>query len=543
MKQKPLLWLTGKMKKRIPGLLVMTAANIGNALFGVLFALGTRQVINTAVSGNRRAFWGACAVQAGIILGILLTLFLFRYLHARLEAELDRDWKKQLLHKLLHADYPAVSAYHSGELINRLNNDVRTVDDGVLSILPGLASMVTRIAGAAAALLVLEPIFAAALIASGAVLIAFTALARKRLKTLHKQVSGAEGNVSGLLQETLEKLLLVQAMDLSGEMERRADKAMETRYDLQTKRRRVSLFANTGISIVYYLAGFAALLWCAAGLLQGQLTFGDLTAVTQLVSQLQAPFVNLSGVIPKYTAMLASAERLMELDTLESGKQDGDMLPAEVYSALESIVGEKVSFAYDRDKVLSNVSFRLQKNCFSAVTAPSGKGKSTLLKLMLGIFRPDSGELYLQTPGKRIPLSRSTRRLFAYVPQGNLLFSGTIRENLLVVNPNADAKAMEEAVFVSAMDGFLHQLPNGLDTVLGESGAGLSEGQAQRLAIARAVLGGAPVLLLDEATSALDAETELLVLQRLRSLQNRTCIAVTHRPAALALADHHIKLD
>lgn len=543
MKQKPLLWLTGKMKKRIPGLLVMTAANIGNALFGVLFALGTRQVINTAVSGNRRAFWGACAVQAGIILGILLTLFLFRYLHARLEAELDRDWKKQLLHKLLHADYPAVSAYHSGELINRLNNDVRTVDDGVLSILPGLASMVTRIAGAAAALLVLEPIFAAALIASGAVLIAFTALARKRLKTLHKQVSGAEGNVSGLLQETLEKLLLVQAMDLSGEMERRADKAMETRYDLQTKRRRVSLFANTGISIVYYLAGFAALLWCAAGLLQGQLTFGDLTAVTQLVSQLQAPFVNLSGVIPKYTAMLASAERLMELDTLKSGEQDGDMLPAEVYSALESIVGEKVSFAYDRDKVLSNVSFRLQKNCFSAVTAPSGKGKSTLLKLMLGIFRPDSGELYLQTPEKRIPLSRSTRRLFAYVPQGNLLFSGTIRENLLVVNPNADAKAMEEAVFVSAMDGFLHQLPNGLDTVLGESGAGLSEGQAQRLAIARAVLGGAPVLLLDEATSALDAETELLVLQRLRSLQNRTCIAVTHRPAALALADHHIKLD
>lgn len=543
MKQRPLLWLIGKMKKRIPGLLIMTAANVGNALFGVWFALGTRQVINTAVSGDRRAFLGACGVQAGIIFGILVTLFLQRYLNARLGADLDRDWKKSLLHKLLHGDYPTVSAYHSGELINRLNNDVRTVDEGVLSILPGLASMVTRITGAAAALLVMEPLFGAVLFAFGAVLVLFTALARKRLKVLHKQVSEAEGRVSGLLQETLEKLLLVQAMDLSGEMERRADAAMGTRYELQTKRRRVSLFANTGVSIVYYLAGFAALLWCAAGLLQGQITFGDLTAVTQLVSQLQAPFVNLSGVIPKYTAMIAAAERLMELDVL-GNEQDGETtLPETVYGSMTAIVGEEVCFAYDREDILSGVTFSIKKGCFTAITAPSGKGKSTLLKLMLGIFRPDSGELYLQTPEGRYPLSRNTRGLFAYVPQGNLLFSGTIRENLLVTNPDADENAIREAVFVSAMDGYLQQLPDGLDTVLGESGAGLSEGQAQRLAIARAVLGGAPVLLLDEATSALDADTELLVLQRLRSLKDRTCLAVTHRPAALALADNHIQMS
>ncbi len=542
MKQKPLLWLVGKMKKRIPGLLIMTAANVGNALFSVWFALGTRQVINTAVSGERADFLRACCGQAGIILGILITLFLQRYMNARLEADLDRDWKKHLLHKLLHGDYPAVSAYHSGELINRLNNDVRTVDEGVLNIVPGLASMVTRIGGAAAALLLLEPLFGAILIASGIVLVLFTALARKRLKVLHKQVSESEGRVSGLLQETLEKLLLVQAMDLSDEMERRADSAMGTRYALQTKRRRVSLIANTGVSIVYYLAGFAALLWCSAGLLRGQITFGDLTAVTQLVNQLQAPFVNLSGVIPKYTAMIAAAERLMELDALGNTQDDHNILPATVYDSMEAIVGEKVCFAYDRDEVLSNVDFSLKKNCFTTITAPSGKGKSTLLKLMLGIFRPDSGEIYIQTQEEKYPLSRNTRRLFAYVPQGNLLFSGTLRENLLVANPDAGEDAIREAVFVSAMDGYLQQLPAGLDTVLGESGAGLSEGQAQRLAIARAVLGGAPVLLLDEATSALDADTELQVLQRLRSLKNRTCLAVTHRPAALALADQHIEL-
>lgn len=543
MKQRPLLWLVGKMKKRIPGLLIMTAANVGNALFGVWFALGTRQVINSAVSGDRGDFLRSCGVQAAIILGIVLTLFLQRYLKARLEEELDRDWKKDLLQKLLRGEYASVSAYHSSELLNRLNNDVRTVDEGVLNILPGLASMVTRIAGAAAALLVMEPLFGAALLASGTVLVLFTALARKRLKVLHKKVSEAEGRVSGLIQETLEKLLLVQAMDLSDEMQRRTDAAMETRYELQSKRRRVSLFANTGISVVYYLAGFAALLWCSAGLLQGQITFGDLTAVTQLVSQLQSPFVNLSGVIPKYTAMIAAAERLMELDALGIGQENENILPPNAYDSMEAITGEKLCFAYDREEVLTDVTFSLKKNGFAAVTAPSGKGKSTLLKLMLGIFRPDSGELYLQTAQGRYPLSRGTRRLFAYVPQGNLLFSGTIRENLLVTNPDAGEEAIREAVFASAMDAYLHQLPNGLDTVLGESGAGLSEGQAQRVAIARAILGGAPVLLLDEATSALDADTELLVLQRLRSLKNRTCLAVTHRPAALALADAHIKLD
>ena len=540
MKQAPLVWLMGKMKKRIPGLLAMTAVNVGNALFGVWFALGTRQVINTAVSGNQNAFLRACAIQAGIICGILLTLFLQRYLRARLEAELDRDWKQNLLHTLLHADYPKVSAYHSGELINRLNNDVRAVDEGVLSILPGFSSMAARIVGAAAALLALEPVFAGALLAAGLVLVVFTALARKRLKKLHKQVSESEGKVSGLLQETLEKLLLVQAMDLADEMERRTDQALENRYDLQSKRRRVALFANTGISIVYYLAGFAALIWCAVRLLGGSMTFGDLTAVTQLVSQLQAPFVNLSGVIPKYTAMIAAAERLMELDALQEEPKAGNCVE---YDRLDAICAEGVCFAYDREDVLRNLSFRLEKGSFAVVTAPSGKGKSTLLKLLLGIFPTDSGQLYLHADGKEIPIDRSSRKLFAYVPQGNLLFSGSIRENLLVTNPDATDEQIEEAVYASAMDSYLSQLPKGLDTVLGESGAGLSEGQAQRLAIARAVLGGAPILLLDEATSALDEETERTVLRRLRQLENKTCIAVTHRPAALEIADAQLELQ
>ena len=240
--------------------------------------------------------------------------------------------------------------------------------------------------------------------------------------------------------------------------------------------------------------------------------------------------------------MIAAAERLMELDALEVTAADADMLPREAYKQMEAITAKSLTFGYDRDVILSDLSFQLEKGCFAVITGPSGRGKSTLLKLMLGIFHPKSGQLSLQTSQGEIPLTRATRRLFAYVPQGNLLFSGTIRENLLVTAPDAGEEAIRQAIHAAAMDTYLDQLPKGLDTVLGESGAGLSEGQAQRLAIARAVLGGAPVLLLDEATSALDEQTEKLVLERLRALPDRTCIAVTHRPAALEMADIRLEL-
>jgi ATP-binding cassette subfamily B protein len=202
-----------------------------------------------------------------------------------------------------------------------------------------------------------------------------------------------------------------------------------------------------------------------------------------------------------------------------------------------------LSFTFDRDTILDDVSFSLEKGRFYAITGPSGTGKSTLLKLILGIYAPNSGSLVIETAEKTLPLDRSTRRLFAYVPQGNLLFSGTIKENLIVCKPDATQEEIDRAVYLSAMDLYLPQMPDGLHTRLGEGGTGLSEGQSQRLAIARAVLGDAPILLLDECTSALDAQTESLVLQRLSELENKTCIAVTHRPAAEHLCDNKIQME
>lgn len=539
-------YLMKKVRRRLPALLVMSLANVGSALFGVFFALGTRNVINSAVAGSKEDFLRACLCQAGIILGILGCVTLYRFLHDRLAADLDRDWKQDLLYGLLTGDYAEVSVYHSGELINRLNNDVRLVNDGLLATLPGLLSMITRLGAVIAVLCALESRFTLLLLGFGLLMVLITGLARRKLKALHKAVSTSEGKVSGFLQETLEKLMLVQAMDVQQEVERRADQLLEERYTLQRKRRAVSLLANTGVSTMSRVSGFAALVWCAFHVLQGTMTVGDLTAITQLVSQLQGPLVNLSGFYPKYIAMTAACERLMEIDMLR--RQEPEEAPASemLYETMQSLGAQDLTFSYgkDQEQVLKPSTFRLPKGSFVAVTGPSGGGKSTLLKLMLGIFHPRSGKLYLEDgEGQCRTLDRTTRRLFAYVPQGNLLFSGTLRDNLILTRPQADEEEIQQAIYVSCMDRFLHQLPDGLDTMLGENAHGLSEGQAQRLSIARAVLGQAPILLLDECTSALDAETEQLVLQRISELPGKTCIAVTHRPAALALAQWQLAVE
>ena len=539
-KQSVLSWLLGRVRRRVLGLVLLTATSIGTSLLGVAFALGTKDVINSAVGGTQQALICAAVVQGLIILGLILCLTAQRYLHHRLYAQLDRDWKEHLVHQILRSDYAKISDYHSGELINRLNNDVRAIDDGLLSILPSAASMVTRLVAVVAVLLTMEPMFTVALLVAGALVALTTGAARRYLRELNKAVSTADGKLSGFLQEIFEKLLLVQAMNVEQEAERRGDKLMDQRYSLQRKRWVITLVANTCVTILGYVSGFAALVWCAGGLYYGTMTFGELTAVTQLVSQLQGPFVNLSGIFPKYVALTAAGERIMELE--EACRTQP--LPQNTQLKLdgvEAICAKGLSFSYGRDRVFDDCEFHLPMGTFSVVTGASGIGKSTLLKLILGIFQPESGRLYLEGD-EEIVLDRSTRGLFAYVPQGNLLFSGTLRENLLLTCPDATEEQIQQAIFVSNMDEYLPTLPDGLETMLGENAHGLSEGQAQRLSIARAILGGAPILLLDEATSALDEATEETVLQRIRQLSGKTCIAVTHRPCAKAIAEVQLQV-
>ncbi len=543
MKKKSVIgWIFCRVKKRIPALILLVVLSVLSALLGVGFALGTRQVIDAATQKLDQAFLEACIQQGLLILGILIVSTVHHHVRDKLASELDRDWKKSLLQGLLRGSYKDVSAYHSGELLNRMNNDVRILDGAILTLAPSVASMATKLCSAVAVLMVLEPLLTLIVVAAGIFVVIVTSFLRRRLKGLHKRASQEEGRVSGFIQETLENLLMVQAMDIAGPIEKRADVLLEQRFQIQRKRKNISVAASTCMSIMSYGAAFGALVWCAGGILEGTMTFGTMTAISQLVAQLQNPFVSISAITPQYIAMLAAAERLMEIEEISNTEDRFRHDPQELYGKMEAIEAKGLSFGYDRDRVFENASFTIQKGSFGVIVGHSGIGKSTLLKLLLGVFTPDEGKLMIRTAEGELPTDRTTGKLFAYVPQGNLLLSGTLRDNMTVTNPDATQEQIDRALYVSAMDEYLPGLPRGLETVLGENAQGLSEGQAQRLSIARAVLSDAPVLLLDEATSALDEKTEQTVLQRLRQLPGKTVIAVTHRSAAGQMADWQLEM-
>ena len=311
-------------------------------------------------------------------------------------------------------------------------------------------------------------------------------------------------------------------------------------YKAQMKRRTLSIFANAGFSFVFQAGYLFAMVWGARGIYLGIMTYGTLTAILQLVNQIQQPFANLSGLLPMFYGVLASAERIIELENLPEEKPSERKLN---YNDFKEISVKNMSFSYGENHVLNDVNIEIEKGDFVSLTGLSGGGKSTLFLLLLGAYQPTEGTITFDTADDKYHCGQETRRLFAYVPQGNFLFSGTVEENIRMLNENASTEDVIAAAKVACAYDFIQDFPDKFETKIGEKGFGISEGQAQRIAIARAILSNAPILLLDEATSALDEETEARLLANIADLKNRTCLIVTHRPAALSICGKHLLLN
>ena len=260
-----------------------------------------------------------------------------------------------------------------------------------------------------------------------------------------------------------------------------------------------------------------------------------LIAFLQLISQLRAPLQNISGILPKYYAALASAERLIGLEALENEEtQHIENIPT-----FQSITGENITFGYGDKPILKDFNFKIEKGSMTAIVGTSGIGKTTLFKLILGLYDTTSGNIKINN---EIDVSAATRPLFAFVPQGNMILSGSIRDNLTLCNPDIPLSEIIKVCKTAKIHDYIASLENGYDTVLTERGGGMSEGQIQRLAIARALLADTPVLLLDEATSALDKETELSLLSNIKELNDKTVILVTHRKTSIDFCDNIITI-
>lgn len=517
----------GLLRSHRGSVVLISCLTVLQSLLQVVVAVLMRYVIDAALENNGRLLvWGG-ALIASLITLVACHSALSWYTGSASDRFVAR-LRRELLTSAAYSRDAKLQSYHSGELLSRGMEDVKTVCDGAMSALPSLIGQLTSLVAAFAAVLLMYPPIAVVLLAAAAVIGGMVAWLRPFMKRRHREVRQTEERVTAGMQEDLQQLELIQSLQIQGQTLKRFDVRLKNNLAAQFKRRLWSVGSNFVITAVSNLGTGALLLWGAVQVATGALSYGSLTSLLQLLSQFRSPVVGLSGLWSRLTAVEVAGERLQELLIPEAPIQ-GEAAPA----SIEAIVFEDVTFGYpgDESPVLQQFNARFPLNNWACLTGLSGKGKTTLFKLILGLYSPQKGRVYLETDRGQIPCSEATRNLFAYVPQDYALFSGTVLENLLLVAPQADSGQIHRALEIAGAE-FIGDMAAAEQTQVRENNTGLSRGQLQRLAIARAVLMDRPVFLLDECTSALDAQTEDTVLKNLRAL-NKHAILVTHRPDAL----------
>lgn len=542
-KKTPVYWIGSYAKPHTGMILLLTLISGSIALGFILLALMASRVIDCILSGN----FASLPIQLLCLCGIVALQAVFNIissnLRIRVSGKLEIAMKQSLFSVVLNRNYSDITQYHSGELINRLTSDVEIIVNGIVTLIPQTVSLGTKLVAGLTVLFLLDYKFAAAISLFGLASAFFSRFYSKKYKQLHKEVQRTNGIVRAFMQENIENLTVIKSFANEKPVLDHLAQAQQQNYQAKVKRNAVSNAANTAFYAAFTTGYYAALAWGAFQVVGGGMSVGMLTAFLQILEQIKAPFRNVSGLLPQYYAMIASAERLQELEAVPAEKETVSP-QISAYNTFQRLAMKNVSFSYGEETIFSHMDFQLETNEKVAIIGPSGIGKSTLVKLLLGLFPCQEGEAYVQLAAgdDKLPLGKGTRQLFAYVPQGNYLFSGTVRETVSFYGREIEEEAMRAAAETACIWDFISSLPEKWDTRIGERGLGLSEGQAQRLAVARALLSNAPVLLLDECTSALDRDTELQLLENLKQV-TRTVLFISHKPKALKYCDRVLKIE
>ncbi len=529
-----LKWIYRSCGKRNLETATLIIFNAWSAICVTLFAILSKTVMDCAQAGEREALLKNIVWLMLLIISQMISRVLSSVVEAISQGKAEIDLKSNIFSSIILGEYAESVERHSGDLMSRLTADVQVVSESYVHILPATVTYLVRIITAAIALYNLDKQFSVAFIICGALFVVVAAISRKSLKTLHRRVQEKDSRVRSFMQEMLENLFAVKVFGIEEKVIKISLKQQKKFYREKVKKKGFSILAGIAFSLAFAVGFLVAVAYGSYGILQGTMTFGTVVAIIQLVNQLQTPAVGITSVIPSFFGMITSAQRLIEISgTIKNNVEDKDVS----YDEFEMLRVENAVFGYGEEKVIADANFTVKKGEFIGIKGPSGSGKSTIFKLLTGLYPTDSGNVFVDTRNGRLD-SKYTKKLFSFVPQDNMLFSGTVRENVTMLRPKATDEEIAEALRIAAAE-FAYDLDGGLDFMLGEAGAGVSQGQAQRLAIARALLGEGKILLMDESTSALDGVAEQSVVDNLKKM-DITVLFITHKDNVLDQCDRTV---
>lgn len=533
------LWSISK-KYRVQ-IALITLVGVVYVLLALVFVWLSKQIIDIATgerSGN--LLYHSVLLVVNLILQIACAAADIR-LRNMTQVRLGNEVRRRVFSHLLYTRWQDLSALHSGDVLTRIIRDTDDVVDVVISSLPLAITALLQFLGAILFLYVLSPILALILGVSMPMVAMFSKAYYRRMRKYTLEIKESESHITSLMEESLLNQVVIRTFE---RQESKLDRVYSLQSELQSrvkKRTNVSVYTNVLLRTAFSGGYVAAFIWSAFELVKKAITFGTVTAYLQLVSRIQRPLFDLIRILPNIIAAKAASERLCFLIGFEQERVGESIF----LSGMPKLSINDVSFAYDNKSanVLSHFSLHASAGQMIAVMGETGSGKTTLLRLLLALIKPSAGTIRVSDETHCVEVSEHTRSNFVYVPQGNSLFSGTIRDNLLIGDPDADDARLTDVLRMASAS-FVFELPQGLDTMLGEKGSSLSEGQAQRIAIARSLLRPGKIILLDEATSALDMETERRFLNNLKdAMGDRIILFITHQREVAAFCDKVVTID
>lgn len=536
-----LKWLWKNSKGARGQAIINTFIGLLDITCQLLWVLACKRAIDIATGESE----GSIAVTGVIIGALMLTEIasrsINRWIHAVIGVEVRNKMRLKIFSRLLRGEWLHLQKHHTGDLVNRLEGDVNNITSLITETIPATLVVLVQLLASFTILFSMSPILAVSVLVALPVAMLASNFYVRKMRKLNREVRDSDSRIQEVLQESLQHKALIKALEQNDSTEEQLTNLQKKLQGQIRNRTKFSLGAYSFTQLGFATGYLIAFIWGVQGLATGIVSFGSLSAYLQLVGLIQRPTMDISRFIPSIVSSFTAAERLYELEDIPEEEQGESIM-------LQGIAGVRfkgVNFKYDGESrhIFNNFSYDFAPNSCTAIVGETGTGKTTLIRLLVALINPQEGEVEIYDKQKSYKSSTLTRCNFVYIPQGNSLISGTIRDNLLMGNPAATEKEMMQALHIACAD-YVTELPQGIDTELSEQGGGLSEGQAQRIAVARSILRPGSILILDEVTSALDEETEKEMLHRLTSSQaGKTLIFVTHRPAIIQYCDNVLRIE